>query len=240
MSQAQFTKGVRIIKLDKICFICEKPLVSQRAIYGKTETCSTDCGVIWRDIKQNRKIFATEYMCSIDWSKCKTEYQSFLDWDKIALKTDVKALYCIDCNVLIGLKKSAQLKRCSKCRPIAQKRYLAKSKQMHKLKMKTDLNYRLKSNARRSSASHKRRTKLNVGDVIDLYELAKRDNWMCGLCHKKINKRNKHKAKKLHLRGPSMDHILPLSKGGLHTWDNVQLAHYICNSLRGNKEINAK
>ena len=34
---------------------------------------------------------------------------------------------------------------------------------------------------------------------------------------------------------PSIDHIIPISKGGQHTWDNVQLAHMICNSIKNNK-----
>lgn len=29
---------------------------------------------------------------------------------------------------------------------------------------------------------------------------------------------------------PTIDHIIPLSKGGSHTWDNVQLAHLSCNA----------
>ncbi len=29
---------------------------------------------------------------------------------------------------------------------------------------------------------------------------------------------------------PSIDHIIPMNKGGGHTWDNVQIAHRICNS----------
>lgn len=34
---------------------------------------------------------------------------------------------------------------------------------------------------------------------------------------------------------PSIDHILPISKGGLHSWDNIQLAHRICNCKKSNK-----
>lgn len=32
---------------------------------------------------------------------------------------------------------------------------------------------------------------------------------------------------------PSKDHIIPLAKGGTHTWDNMQVAHIICNSEKG-------
>lgn len=31
---------------------------------------------------------------------------------------------------------------------------------------------------------------------------------------------------------PTVDHIIPLAKAGTHTWDNVQLAHSICNSFK--------
>ena len=42
--------------------------------------------------------------------------------------------------------------------------------------------------------------------------------------------------RRFHPRGPSMDHILPRSKGG--TWDrsNLRPAHYGCNSARGNRD----
>lgn len=35
---------------------------------------------------------------------------------------------------------------------------------------------------------------------------------------------------------PSVDHVKPISKGGKDSWDNVRLAHRICNSLRSNHE----
>lgn len=40
---------------------------------------------------------------------------------------------------------------------------------------------------------------------------------------------------------PTIDHIVAMANGGGHTWDNVQLAHAICNSykrdLSENEEI---
>jgi 5-methylcytosine-specific restriction endonuclease McrA len=37
---------------------------------------------------------------------------------------------------------------------------------------------------------------------------------------------------------PSIDHIVPLAKGGNHTWNNVQLAHHYCNTLKRDKVVN--
>lgn len=37
-------------------------------------------------------------------------------------------------------------------------------------------------------------------------------------------------------RYPSIDHIRPVSKGGTHTWDNVQLVHRGCNSIKCDNE----
>lgn len=34
---------------------------------------------------------------------------------------------------------------------------------------------------------------------------------------------------------PSIDHIVPMSKGGGHVWENVQVAHIICNSEKGDR-----
>jgi len=31
---------------------------------------------------------------------------------------------------------------------------------------------------------------------------------------------------------PTVDHIIPVARAGTHTWDNVQLAHALCNSIK--------
>lgn len=52
-----------------------------------------------------------------------------------------------------------------------------------------------------------------------------RDGWVCGICGRKINKRLKYP----HPRSKSIDHIVPLSKGGSDSPINVQAAHLRCN-----------
>ena len=34
---------------------------------------------------------------------------------------------------------------------------------------------------------------------------------------------------------PSIEHVIPISRNGLHSWDNVNLAHHYCNTLKSNK-----
>lgn len=52
---------------------------------------------------------------------------------------------------------------------------------------------------------------------------------ICQICGKVVDDtdiENGH-IKKMY---PTVDHIIPLSKGGTHTWNNVQLAHMGCNA----------
>lgn len=58
-----------------------------------------------------------------------------------------------------------------------------------------------------------------------------RDGGNCQLCGKKVS--TKHKWPDL-LSG-SMDHIIPLSKGGPHEESNIQLTHLGCNISKNNK-----
>ena len=60
--------------------------------------------------------------------------------------------------------------------------------------------------------------------------LLMRDNWRCQLCGDKVNK----KLLSPHLMAPSLDHIIPFTKGGTHERKNVQLAHLSCNMKKHN------
>ncbi len=67
--------------------------------------------------------------------------------------------------------------------------------------------------------------------VVTRYAVFERDDWTCGICGGRTN------PLKLppHPHAPTVDHIVPLSKGGGHTWDNVQCAHLTCNASKGAK-----
>lgn len=83
----------------------------------------------------------------------------------------------------------------------------------------------------RKANHHKRRAlKLKLpAEVIRPLDVYERDEWKCGICAEPVGRDIKHPDPK----SPSLDHILPLSKGGHHVMKNVQLAHLDCNIRKG-------
>lgn len=86
------------------------------------------------------------------------------------------------------------------------------------------------------------RNKDNHGIIVDynisLEKLAMRDNNICQICHTPVDWNDKKLIRVRYRYGdnyPSIDHIIPKSKGGKHAWDNVQLAHIRCNREKRNK-----
>lgn len=75
-----------------------------------------------------------------------------------------------------------------------------------------------------------------VDQDITLNKLFKKDKGICKICGLKcdfnsIKYVNGKKCSSIYY--PTIDHIIPLSKGGLHSWNNIQLAHLSCNSSKG-------
>lgn len=66
---------------------------------------------------------------------------------------------------------------------------------------------------------------------ITLRKLIERDGNVCQICGEPCDCNDLRWGYSGPLY-PSIDHIKPISKGGPHTWDNVQLAHVICNSTK--------
>lgn len=66
--------------------------------------------------------------------------------------------------------------------------------------------------------------------------LADRDGHNCGICgrHVDIDKPSGTRGKDGH-KGPSVDHIIPTSKGGGDELENLRLTHWGCNRRRGNR-----
>lgn len=75
--------------------------------------------------------------------------------------------------------------------------------------------------------NHERRARLRNAAIekFNPSEIFERDNWLCQLCGKRVDKL----LKRPDPLSASLDHIVPLSKGGAHSRANTHLAHLTCN-----------
>lgn len=81
-----------------------------------------------------------------------------------------------------------------------------------------------------------------VDKDISLINLYKRDNGICWICKGECDYKDYETTEDgyfiVHDNYPSIDHVIPLAKGGEHSWDNVKLAHHRCNTLKSDKVVN--
>jgi hypothetical protein len=82
-------------------------------------------------------------------------------------------------------------------------------------------------------ANHRRRclTPAHYVGPVNLRIVRAQDNHRCYLCGLAVCDDVHH----LHSLAPSLDHVVPLSQGGLHCYENVRLAHVGCNARKGNE-----
>lgn len=86
----------------------------------------------------------------------------------------------------------------------------------------------------RKLANARKQKRIPEKQIIDkditLEALYRRDSGVCYLCGGKCDWNDKDVERNIVGRMyPSIDHIVPVSRGGLHSWDNVRLAHFGCN-----------
>ena len=79
-------------------------------------------------------------------------------------------------------------------------------------------------------------SRINPNNLVDkdisLEKLYIRDSGICYLCGKSCDWNDYIIRNTIKICGnkyPSIDHVQPLARGGKHQWENVRLAHWICN-----------
>lgn len=85
---------------------------------------------------------------------------------------------------------------------------------------------RRKANWKRREAIKRGAASSEAFSYRDVYE---RDEWTCGICAGPVDRSLEWPEPK----SVSLDHVIPLSKGGAHAPANAQCAHLVCNVRKG-------
>lgn len=134
---------------------------------------------------------------------------------------------------LWGLKNPEKVKQLKQNWRVNNKEYI---KEWKKLNPNWEKEWRINNLDKTRQYSRQNRIKRRLllenvkSENYTLEQIFIRDKGMCGLCFDTVLMN----AEKLKHR-PSIDHIIPLSVGGDDTLKNVQLAHFGCNSRKGNR-----
>ena len=167
------------------------------------------CGTLLRRKERNARTRAP--VCS---HECKTAVRSGVPlpadhavyWVLGQWSSPLRYYDCADCGALVCYDaRSKSAKRCPSCRVAALR---------HEW----------------SRRWHKRRARMLAAYVQDVNPeyIYKRDRFTCQICHKRLAM----KQQVPHPKAPTIDHIIPLAKGGTHEPANVQAAHFMCNCTK--------
>lgn len=88
------------------------------------------------------------------------------------------------------------------------------------------------NDAEREAAKCRRRRAVKRGLPSEQYgilDIALRDGFDCSLCGEMID----FSLPPTDRMSPTVDHVIPISKGGPDLLSNVRLAHRVCNSIKG-------
>lgn len=86
-----------------------------------------------------------------------------------------------------------------------------------------------RAQGRKHAASRRARILEAFVENFSHEEIFERDDWVCQLCGVPVDPELVWPDR----LSASLDHIVPLSRGGFHSRENCQLAHLVCNIRKG-------
>jgi 5-methylcytosine-specific restriction endonuclease McrA len=89
----------------------------------------------------------------------------------------------------------------------------------------------VKRTARKAGKARKRAATV---ESVNPTKVFMRDGWRCHLCG---GMTDKSKRGTMHPKAPELDHIVPLARGGEHSYANTACAHKKCNAAKSDKII---
>jgi hypothetical protein len=237
--------------VERICKNCGKGFIKLRN--AQQRVCSADCyksNLTKHECLDCKKIINFDAVrcrnCQINFSRkhhyceiCQKEYRPTYKGQRSCGRACGEKLK-VRIYVEKVLSSKVFFKHCFVCKSLFATRY-AKTKTCQNQNCKDEairINGReqyKKNPDRFKEAAHRRRSLMLTAFVEDvsLDYIGNRDKWICHLCNQKIDKTLTGRNPLM----PSLDHVLPLSKGGEHSNKNVRISHLRCNLKKNNKVV---
>lgn len=218
--QCKYRKKHYRISNSYICKYCGKEFHPKG--YDRTTYCSRECAFADKAAMTKKPKEKKMPVCVI----CGKEFEGRLNCKYCSdecrkEKKKQRALMMSQCIHNLNIKP----RPCKECGIIFKPQYGSK----HRKYCSNKCSNRAMSREEKS----KRRQQMKRAFVERVYfkKIYQRDKGICQICGEPVeyNRCNKDKM------AATIDHVIPLSKGGKHCYDNCQLAHRLCNSLKSDK-----
>lgn len=216
--QARIGAGARKCAETVPCAQCAKPFLSRtsRAKGGRSLYCSKQCSGAARSrpkpepARQCPDCGATSFRQGTRCGNCQKEHHR-----KQALLKAI-ALH------------SRQARRCGECG----KEFTPAYGEKRKVFCSEVCGY--KASKRTSRLRRKARVRGVTVELVNPNKVFERDGWRCHLCGKQTRK---DKRGSIHPLAPELDHIIPISKGGEHSYANTACSCRKCNATKSDRII---
>lgn len=236
LEQNKQESAKRLFREDRNCGFCQKRYTAKTRD-GKF--CSKTCSIADRHKDNHTRILRICKGCRVEFRKNSKNNKGLYCSRECAFKhapsfrrgdagRDIRAARAISNGMVTWLKSARkQQKQCRQCGTwmmIAESRgkSYCESCAVERV-IATDKACRAKRRARKRTNG--------PYETIRHTEVFTRDGWTCHICGRLVNRY----AAVPHSRAPTIDHVIPLSKGGTHTLSNVKCACFICNARKTDK-----
>lgn len=189
-------------------------------VADRTKYCSRECAYTHKAETPFCKVYFPECKYCGKLFTARRDGKSYCGVCPKYKKTQPTAKLCIVCGVRFE-SKLADRKYCSQRCHRAVYKHTDAGKAIRKA-------HKLKSKAKRRSKEH------SFLDAIRPSAVGDGCGWKCLGCGCDTPKALRGKNLD---NSPEIDHIIPLSKGGAHTYDNVQILCRVCNALKSDRSM---
>lgn len=202
------------------CKVCDRTYKPKKG--DRTTACSRECGFVWAQLKASLKRGRGRVRHVVKRSRCKGCYRPFTKTGHSCYCSEdcrepayepVAETRCRMCSGVANTDPTGGGRSwyCDTCKPIA-----TAAAEQSKRRMRKAAKARRDALIRGATRSER----------VDPYKVFDRDGWRCQSCNRKTPEAKRGSYCD---NAPELDHIVPVSKGGAHTYLNTQCLCRSCN-----------